>query len=386
MPRTTKLTKGRIQRLTYDPNGPSKQIAGDGQLPGFGVRVYRTGRKSYVLRYGPRGKERLMVLGPATTGEDVDAMREHAQALLRKMRTEGADPLTEKRKADSGTVAAIVTEYINAKGGDWSEKEVKHAKRRRDVNMRPIATTRLENLRRRDVRKMHQAIAAKYEANRTLALLRAAINHALSDGGWRASELAEGENPATRIEMHPEKHRREWIRPDELPRLLEAIDAEDDPWMRAFFRMLLYTGARKSELANLEWSNVDLKGGTITFRDTKNDEDHVVPLPPEAVKLLKATPRTIGNPYVFCGHVKGRPIVNPYKPWKRILARAGIERRITIHDVRRTVGSLLATQGYSTQQIGKLLNHKSAITAKVYAEIADRAKRDMVDAMARLLG
>src|SRR5690606_17337838 len=116
MPRTTKLTKGRIQRLAYDPNGPSKQIEGDGQLPGFGVRVYRTGRKSYVLRYGPRGQERLMVLGPATTGEDVDAMREHAQALLRKMRTEGADPLTEKRKADSGTVAAIVTDYIDAKG------------------------------------------------------------------------------------------------------------------------------------------------------------------------------------------------------------------------------------------------------------------------------
>src|SRR5690606_20215908 len=136
----------------------SKQIEGDGQLPGFGVRVYRTGRKSYVLRYGPRGQERLMVLGPATTGEDVDAMREHAQALLRKMRTEGADPLTEKRKADSGTVAAIVTDYIDAKGGDWSEKEVKHAKRRRDANMRPIATTRLEKLRRRDVRKMHQGI------------------------------------------------------------------------------------------------------------------------------------------------------------------------------------------------------------------------------------
>ena len=77
--------------------------------------------------------------------------------------------------------------------------------------------------------------------------------------------------------------------------------------------------------------------------------------------------------------------MNPYKAWRRVLDRAEIERRITIHDVRRTVGSLLASSGYSTQQIGKLLNHKSAITAKVYAEIADEAKAEMAEAMAGLL-
>lgn len=381
-----KLTPTRIRALRFDAVGPAKQITWDHRVPGLGVRVYRTGRKSYVLRYGPRGAERLMVLAPATDGADLDSMRDYAQGLLRKMRTEGADPLAEKRKAEAGTVRAVVSDYIDANSSDWSDRETQNARRRLNVHMAPIASTRLEKLRRRDVREMHRRIAAPYEANRTLALLRAAINHALAEGGWKASELAEGENPATRIEMNHEKTRREWVRPDELPTLVEAINAEDDVWLRAFFRMILYTGARKSELLELTWDDVDLKAGTITFRETKNREDHVLPLAAEAVKLLKALPRTLGNPYVFCGHVKGQPIVNPYKPWKRILARAGITRRVTIHDLRRTVGSLLATQGHSTQQIAKLLNHKSAITAKVYAEIADQAKRDMVDVVAKIVG
>src|SRR5690606_4436262 len=107
-----RLTPTRIRQLKYDAEGRSKQIEWDGQLPGFGVRVYPTGRKSYVLRYG--SPERLMVLGPATTGDDVDDRREDAYSLSRKHGTEGADPLTEKRKADKGTVAAVVEEYIAA--------------------------------------------------------------------------------------------------------------------------------------------------------------------------------------------------------------------------------------------------------------------------------
>lgn len=382
-----KLTATRIQRLKYDRAGRAKQIEWDGQLPGFGVRVYPTGRKSYVLRYGT--PERLMVLGPATTGEDVDDMREYAQALIRKHLTEGADPLAEKRKAERGTVAAVVEEYVEARKADWSEGEAKRAKARLNRHIKPyIGNVQLEKLTRREVREMHTEITktAPYEANRSVELLRAAINWAIAEGGWRAADLYEGENPATRLRMNQEKVRREWIQPDELPKVLEAIDAEQNPWVRAFFRMVLYTGARKSELLNLEWSDVDLKRGCVTFRGTKNGTDHEVPLAKPAIELLRQLPRTLGNPYVFCGHIHGRPLVNPYKPWDRILKRAGIQRRITIHDVRRTVGSLLATQGHSTQQIAKLLNHKSAITAKVYAEIADQAKREMVDAVAKVLG
>ena len=81
--------------------------------------------------------------------------------------------------------------------------------------------------------------------------------------------------------------------------------------------MLLHTGARKSKMLNLEWSDVDLKIGQITFRDTKNKTDHCLPLDKDAVSLLEALPRTEGNPYVFNGAKPGKPLNNPYKAWTR---------------------------------------------------------------------
>ena len=211
------------------------------------------------------------------------------------------------------------------------------------------------------------------------------MNFAIVNLGWRVTSLVEGENPATRIALNKEKRRKEWVRPNEIPKLIKAIRKEENPWMSGFFLMILYSGARKNELLNLRWTDVDFKQRVIRFWNTKNKEDHEIPLAPDAVKLLRSIPRTLGNPYVFCGHVKSKPIINPYKPWARILKRAKIDRRVTIHDLRRTVGSLLASSGYSTQQIGKLLNHKSAITAKIYAEIADETKAEMTGAMAEML-
>jgi len=382
------ITASRISRLNFDPKKPAKQILFDSQLAGFGVRIYPSGRKAYVLQYGSRGKRRLMVIAPCTTGKDVIAAREKAQELLRKNHTDGADPLNEQKRAAASTVIAIVTEYIEAKSPKWAPGEKNRCESRLKNHIGPhIGTISLDKLTRAQVSKMHARVSEKtrYEANRSLQLLRAAINWAIGNLGWRVSKLAEGENPATRIEFNKEKRRKEWVRPNEIPALVKAIGEEENPWVRGFFLMVLYTGARKSELLNLQWSDVDLKNRVIRFWDTKNDEDHEIPLAPDAVKLLRSVPRTLGNPYVFCGHLKAKPIVNPYKSWARIMKRSEIDRRVTIHDLRRTVGSLLASSGYTTQQIGKLLNHKSEITSKVYAEIADEAKIAMTSAMAQIL-
>ena len=382
------ITASRISRLNFDPKKPAKQILFDSQLAGFGVRVYPSGRKVYVLQYGSREKRRLMVIAPCTTGKDVIAAREKAQTLLRKNQADGVDPLNEQKRVATATVSAIVTEYIEAKSPKWAAGEKKRCESRLKNHIAPhIGLIPLDKLTREQVRQTHIAISKKtrYQANRSIQLLRASINFAISNLGWRVTSLVEGENPATRIELNTEKSRKEWVRPDEIPDLIKAIRKEENPWMSGFFLMVLYTGARKSELLNLQWTDVELKQRVIRFWDTKNHEDHEVPLAPDAIKLLQSIPHTLGNPYVFCGHAKGKPINNPYKPWARILKRANIDRRVTIHDLRRTVGSLLASSGYSTQQIGKLLNHKSAITAKVYAEIADETKAEMTGAMAQLL-
>src|ERR1700734_550186 len=92
-----------------------------------------------------------------------------------------------------------------------------------------------------------------------------------------------------------------------------------------------------------------------------------------AVDVFRSIPKVSGSDYVFPPQRSdgGLHMVPPRKQWHAVLARAGITRNITLHDMRRSVGVLLATRGCTAEQIARQLNHKSNVTAKVYVLIAD---------------
>ena len=71
---------------------------------------------------------------------------------------------------------------------------------------------------------------------------------------------------------------------------------------------------------------------------------HVI-LNPMAIDILEALPKVEGNPYLFPGKIKGNPINNPIKAFKRIIKRAGIESTFRLHDIRHTVASLIINNG-----------------------------------------
>ena len=102
------LSKTAIKNLKFDDKGVSRQILFDSQVPGFGVRVYKSGRKSYVLQYGPTNARRLMVLAPCTTGAELDAVREQAQSIRSQYKRKGLDPLGEKQRQDASSVGGAV--------------------------------------------------------------------------------------------------------------------------------------------------------------------------------------------------------------------------------------------------------------------------------------
>ena len=182
MPRN--LTKTAINSLRFDTDGPSKQALFDARLPGFGVRVYKSGRKSYVLQYGPSQSRRLMVLAPCTSGEDVDIVREDAQALLRRYERDHIDPLMQKQRQQSSTVGAVVNDYINARESAWAPREAPRCRSRLKNHIGPkLSALPLNDLTRRHVREMHKkaSVSAPYEANRSVQLLRAAINWAIKE-------------------------------------------------------------------------------------------------------------------------------------------------------------------------------------------------------------
>ena len=172
-----------------------------------------------------------------------------------------------------------------------------------------------------------------------------------------------------------------------MPLIEQAIvDEAEDPYVRAYFRFLIAMGCRKSEALSLRWSDVVLAGqhSSVAFRDTKNGEDRVIPLPATIVAELSALPRVDGNPYVFVGRVPGQPLKAVSKAWQRIRKRARLPH-LRLHDLRRSFGSWLGDAGFTSKQIGTVLGHKTDITSRVYMALGQESKRAAVEAVQTIL-
>ena len=120
-------------------------------------------------------------------------------------------------------------------------------------------------------------------------------------------------------------------------------------------RLLILTGARREEIGQLKWSEID--GDVITLEGdrTKNGEAHLIPLSSAAKSLLDSVPRIAGSDYVFT--VNGR---QPISGWGRAKARLDDATKIAnwrLHDLRRTVATGLQRLGVNLQVVESCLGH-----------------------------
>ncbi len=348
----------------------------DSDPAGLGVRVFSTGARSFVLMYRTRdNRKRMMTLGKFGV-LTLDEARKRAKRALVAAR-DGADPLEELQEARRGdTVKDLAAIYLE-RHAKKHKKSWKDDERRLDNYIVPaLGHRKIADVKRSDVARLHGDIGdtKPYEANRVLALVAVMFNKA-AEWGYLPEDAP---NPAARVQSFREKSRDRWVKPDELPELLKAIEAEPNIYIRAAFKLYLLTGLRRSELLGLRWKDIDLSRKELRLEDTKAGRSHVVPLSAPALEILRSLPRQLGNAYVLPGHVRGQPLVNVAKPWGRIRTAAGLED-VRLHDLRRTVGSWLATSGASLTLIGKVLNHSNASTTQVYARLAEDAGRPALE-------
>jgi integrase len=132
---------------------------------------------------------------------------------------------------------------------------------------------------------------------------------------------------------------------------------------------------RRSELLNCTRAQVDLKQRRIFLPDMKSGERRYVPLNPAACDIIEGLPRMVGNDYLLPGHLKGRPLNNIDKPWRRIRGRAELPR-LRIPDLRRTAGSLMIQDGKSIDEVKRLLGHQNRKTTEIYARLGNEQLRE----------
>ncbi len=189
-------------------------------------------------------------------------------------------------------------------------------------------------------------------------------------------------NPAKGVERFEEHARERFLKPAELPAFLAAVEAEGEPW-RDYFMLCLLTGARRHAVASMAWADVDLDGAVwhIPAARSKNRQPISVALVSKAVELLARRWAEAVNAYVFPSATSGTGhVVEPARsPWLRVVKRAGLSD-LRLHDVRRTVGSWLASAGASGFLIQKALGHASLQSTAVYARLDLGPVREALEA------
>jgi integrase len=142
-------------------------------------------------------------------------------------------------------------------------------------------------------------------------------------------------------------------------------------------RLLLLTAARRNEVSNLVWDEVDIDAGTWTIPPArvKNGREHVLPLAGMALDLLKSIPRRVGRDFIFgegeggfSGWSKGKETIDARVMEARQKAHGKDAEAMpdwTLHDLRRSVATRMADLGIAPHIIETVLNHVSGHKAGV---------------------
>jgi integrase len=412
------LTKLLVERTAPQPS--RDVFLWDSKLPGFGARIYPSGKRMYIFQYRTKARQQRRVAiglhGPTFT---VEKARQRAGDLYEAVR-KGRDPAQEDRTAASrqpDTIERVAEQFI--------EKYLQQKKRapsyihdtRALFDNHVLSKWRnrdIKSIRRRDVIELLDGVVEKGKpiaANRVLAAVRKLFNWALQRDIIEASPVALVAMPSA------ETKRERTLSANEVRTLWPQFAALGYPF-GPFLQMALATGQRREEVAGMRWQDIDEAEGTWTLpsESTKPGRAHIVPLAPLAMDILREARQSAmqlvgqlandpaGAPklpeYVFT--TRGdRPISGYSKAKARLddaVARARAEAAArenrkpepiapwTIHDLRRTVATGLGKLNVSRFIIGRVLNHADRSVTGIYDrhEYLDE-KRRALDAWATYL-
>lgn len=366
----TKITEKVVKELL--PPAVGNRRIYDTDLPGFGVRITANAAVAFVLNYTLRGVERRFTIGRWPTWS-VLAARDEAKRLKRLV-DQGHDPLKERLDHRAApTVRQLWERYETEHLPALSKAGGKDVERMFEQLILPkLGSKKLMDLTSADTDKLHRDITKDRggtRANRSLMQFRHALNMAIR---WQWLER----NPAASFNRNDEQGRSRYLTSDELERLDKALDSEKDGAAADAVRLLLLTGARRSEVLGATWSEFDL-GAKLWIKPakrTKQRKEHRVPLSDAAVALLIEMNELKGESEYLFPSTNGTWRTEINDAWNRIRKAAGL-KDFRLHDLRHSFASIGASNGLSLEMIGSLLGHGEVTTTARYSHLFDDALR-----------
>ena len=362
-----RLTKRLVDSLPAPSSGQT--FVRDSELKGFAVRITAGGTKTFVVEKRIDGKVRRIKLAcyPEMTVEEA---RKEAQKKLGEI-AGGIDPLKQRRQAqfDGITLHEVYKAFRQARR-HLKPKTLYDYQRVMDVvftdwDAKPVRAISKDMVAKRFAQLSEQH--GPHYANLAMRILRALLNFArdnYEDDDGTPIILDNPVNRLTRTRVwHPTKRRQTVIRPHQLPafhsavqRLKEEQHTRQGETVADYLMLLLFTGLRRSEAANLRWVDVDLDHRTLTIPNTKNGQPLTLPLSDYLWELLSARKAEAQTAYVFPGQGHPGALVEPRAGVQWVAKESGVA--FTLHDLRRTFITTATGLGVHIYLIKRLVNHK----------------------------
>ncbi len=345
----------------------------DSRLPGFGVRVYPSGVKAYIVQSrGPLGSKRLTLCRHGDL--PLQCARERAAAAIRRIKAGENPPAVPP--PPSLTIAELAVRYMRGHVAVHC-KPASAALYRRLLNahiLPVLGALAVRTIDRPDIEALHRALRdTPATANSVLVVLTGMFTRAEA-WGFRPP----GENPCRLVRKFRTARRERFLSASEfrrLGRVLTAARQHGTVWESAVaaLHLLMLTGCRRNEILTLRWDDVDWSAGEIRLRDTKTGT-RMIPLTPTVAGVLRALRRQAGNPWVITGKCPGEHLRDLNSCWRRLRERAGL-RDVRLHDLRHSWASRALALGESLPMIGALLGHTQMQTTARYAHLERGAER-----------
>jgi integrase len=244
--------------------------------------------------------------------------------------------------------------------------------------LKPVfGSTAVDRIRRSDVLRWRDAMAGRAATfNRALPVLAVMMKY--------AEQLAyrpRGSNPCRRTPRYRTLPKERFLSAAEYARLGRALAEHeaDQPDAVSAVRLLLYTGARVSEVLTLRWA--DVQSPRLRLPDSKTGPKFVY-LNSQAEAVLAALRERRAGEWVFPGKSDDTPRATIWGQWSAI-RRAAALPDIRLHDLRHSFASVAINNGLPLTMIGRLLGHALAETTARYAHLEDRS---LAEAAVRVSG
>jgi len=322
-----KFTTQYIKSLKPPAKGRDEIFDGAKNPPGFGIRVSSKNTKTWILKYRPSGKKKVVT---KTLGRYPQLVLQEARTAAKKADIKREDP--EEKKKYSRTFGELANLWLEAGREKWKEGTKTNYVRRLSSRLLPAFGHRVASeINQRDIDNYIEETKkqAKYIANECLFIINAIFKLGMRKG------LVD-HNPGYLLERpHRAKPRSRVFINEEIRKIFEALKLESKIY-QLYVWFLFLTLGRSGEIAKAQWVDWQKDRSILTLRDTKNGSDFRLPLSKAATDVLKELEpitRLAGDGGLF-PTVNGK-VFSIYPLLRRLRKTVKIEDW-RFHDIRRT--------------------------------------------------